>query len=186
MIGATSQPFSRSVPAHLFHVTALVGAGWISLTKYHSCVLSPSEEPKKICSVTQQCLADGVGGISLGYMGFVARKLSYKVLQGWGDSQARGLFAIYSFPLAVCDWCEFRAAENPRRASSMDMASSGISLSLGCSQFWDDSSLLGWEARPPPFNCIKLHLTAWRRMERSLPREYECLLRSHRKEHSYL
>lgn len=49
--------------------------------------------------MTQQCLADGGGGLSLAYMEFVARKLSYKVLLGWGDGQVRDLFNIYSFPL---------------------------------------------------------------------------------------
>lgn len=47
--------------------------------------------------MTQQCLADGGGGLSLAYTEFVVRKLSYKVLQGWGDGQVRDLFAIYSF-----------------------------------------------------------------------------------------
>lgn len=49
--------------------------------------------------MTQQCLADGGGGLSLAYMEFVPRKLSYKVLQGGGDGQVRDLFAIYTFPL---------------------------------------------------------------------------------------
>lgn len=86
-------------PAHLFHATALVGVGCTSLIKQHSCVLSPSEEPRKIYSMTQQCLADGEGGISLVHMELVARKLSYKALRAWGDGQVRELFAIYSFPL---------------------------------------------------------------------------------------
>lgn len=46
----------------------------------------------------EQCLAD-VGGISLAHMEFKARKLSYKVLQGWGDGQDRELSTIYCFPL---------------------------------------------------------------------------------------
>lgn len=43
----------------------------------------------------------GEGGTSLARVEFKARKLSYKLLQGWGDGQVRELSAAYCFPLCL-------------------------------------------------------------------------------------
>lgn len=88
-------------------------------------------------------------------MEFVARKQSYKVLQGWGDGQVRDLFAIYSFPLLFASDVSSEQLKIPEKPQAWTWIVGELVSQFGLLEFWDDSSVLGREASPLPFNCME-------------------------------
>lgn len=134
-----------TVPAHLFDVTAVVGAAYTSLTlrwNIASVAEASDPSPEGICSLIEQCLDDEGGGHHQPVWSSRQENDLMKSYEGGEILSHWRTVCHLPFPLSVCVPREFRAAQDPEepQARTTVMESTSVTVDLAF-----------WGKKPDPF-----------------------------------